>query len=124
MNSRSGARRSSARHLNNKNPQVVLEALALSPDPIIPDDLSAGGFRIVAHRKSAPDKLIPCSIHIGATAIDGCICQVAWVEKRPKKPESWAMGLLLKMSDKQRKFFTSCLEEIFAEEKARTAVNG
>lgn len=124
MNHRSGARRSSARHLNNKNPQVVLEAPSLSPDPIIPDDVSAGGFRIIAHRKPAPDKLISCSIHIGATAIDGCICQVAWAEEQPGEPKTWMMGLLISLNSGQRKFFNACLKEILAEEREQTAVNG
>lgn len=98
---------------------VTIKAPALSAEPIIPEDISTGGFRIKAGKAPAPGEDVSFSIRIGETEINGCTCQVAWTEENSGQVNGWTLGLSANLTEDQRDLLASHITEVLSEGKGK-----
>ena len=105
MNSRTRYQRRSARFTmepDEETPPVMVRAPELALDPLVPEDISAGGFRINITHQPVPNSTVQVSIRFGESVMNGCTCQVVWAEKELDKTTSWTVGLSASLTQEQR----------------------
>lgn len=92
---------------------VVIQAPELSDLPLVPEDVSAGGFKVVVTQEPPQKDSIECSIQISEDVFDNCIAHVAWVHKNEGTPESWEVGLTIKTLIEDRDFLDITLQKAY-----------
>ncbi len=92
---------------------VVIQAPDLSELPLVPEDVSAGGFKVVVTEEPPKKDLIECSIQISNDVFDNCQAHVAWVYKNEGTPESWDVGLTIKTLIEDRDFLDIALHKAY-----------
>ncbi|MEK6712509.1 MAG: PilZ domain-containing protein [Nitrospinota bacterium] len=76
---------------------VVIDAPALSDIPLLPEDVSAGGFCVVSLKKPVVGESFTCSIRSEEEAEFGsCVGEAVWIRERPGDPPSWGVGIAVK----------------------------
>ena len=83
---------------------VIIQAPELSDLPLVPEDVSAGGFKVVVTKEPPRQDTIECSIQISEDVFNNCKAHVAWVRKIEGTPESWEVGLNIKTLIEDRDF--------------------
>ncbi|MDA1000649.1 MAG: hypothetical protein O2807_09085 [bacterium] len=106
--------------LDESSPLVTLKSPDLSPDPIIPIDISAGGFCLFALYRPRGEAPFPICIQIGKSAQVDCLGRVAWAEQKPGlMGHCWKMGVLLEFEAGQRDRFFDILKNYLAAKRER-----
>ena len=57
---------------------VVIHAPVLSEMPLVPEDISAGGFRVMINDGPVHGEAFECSIHLAGKVFDNCRAAVIW----------------------------------------------
>ncbi|MDA1001188.1 MAG: PilZ domain-containing protein [bacterium] len=71
---------------------VIIEAGDISPIPLIPEDISAGGFKILVSTEVRPQENVDSIIQIRDEIFENCKGSIIWVREHSKEPPSWAIG--------------------------------
>ena len=58
---------------------VVIQAPGISDLPLVPEDVSAGGFKVLVTKEPQLNESIECSIQISGEVFDDCEAVIAWV---------------------------------------------
>ena len=101
-------RRGHARH----RVPVVIDAPSVSGLPLVPDDVSAGGFCLVSARKPEVGETFICSIQTGEEVFGSCQAEVVWVRARGGTPPLWAVGISVKSLGSDRARLAVVLQEL------------
>ena len=92
---------------------VVIQAPELSELPLVPEDVSAGGFKVVVTQEPPDRDTIECSIQVADDVFDSCNAHIAWVHKIDSTPETWEVGLTIKTLIEDRDFLDITLHKAF-----------
>jgi len=76
---------------------VVIDAPELSDLPIVPEDISAGGFKVMITKEPPRDNPLSCSLHVSGEFFGNCQVKVAWTKKTSSVPASWQVGLAIEL---------------------------
>ena len=91
---------------------VVVLAASLSDSPLVAEDVSGGGFRVVVSKKPAENTSHNLSIQVFSRIFEGCKGKVAWIQKNESQSQTWSVGIFLDMTDSDREEFSDMLEKI------------
>jgi len=94
---------------------VLVEAPSLSEFPLVPEDVSAGGFQVIASAKPNQGSGVELTVQIYDKVFRRCRAQVVWVKELQTDPVTWAVGLSMEMRQERQKEFAQLLEKAFAE---------
>lgn len=90
---------------------VIVQVPELSDLPLVPEDVSAGGFKVVVTKEPPSRESFECSIQISESVFDKCMAHVAWIQKNEGIPESWDVGLTIKTLIEDRDFLDITLQK-------------
>ena len=88
---------------------VVLDAPSVSEHPLVPDDVSAGGFCVMCPRKPEVGETFVCSIQTGDEVFRNCVAEVIWARGGGQR---WSMGLSVKSLGSDRVRLAGLLQEL------------
>lgn len=91
---------------------VVIDAPNISELPIIPEDVSAGGFKIMLVEKPQQGALVNCSIRLAGESFDNCRAHIAWLKENPESPGTWFVGLEIEAMDGNQEDFNSLIQKV------------
>ena len=94
---------------------VAIVAPLLSDLRLIPEDISARGFRVVVSKNPPPDKEVECSIWVIDEEIKGIKAIPVWIAKTEENPPTWTMGLKFEMPEAMRDQFGRDLHRILGQ---------
>ena len=83
---------------------VIIQVPELSNLPVVPEDVSAGGFKVIVTQEPPEKNSIECSIQVADDVFDNCTVHIAWVHKIEGPPETWEVGLTIKTLIEDRDF--------------------
>lgn len=90
---------------------VVIEAPNISDLPIIPEDVSVGGFKIMLVEKHQEGTRVDCSIQLSGKSFDNCQAHIAWLRENSDPPGTWFAGFELETLDGKQGEFESLLRK-------------
>ena len=88
---------------------VVILAPTLSEMPLVPEDISEGGFRVLMNEEPPDGEKFDCSIQIGGQMFDGCRASVAWSYNNGNG--TWYAGITIEELHEEKDAFSLTLEE-------------
>ena len=91
---------------------VIVEAPTLSNSPLIAEDVSSGGFKVVVSERPLDNSIHDLNIQVSDQIIEGCKAGVAWVKKSEEQSQTWSLGLSLHMNETEQEQFSEALEEL------------
>lgn len=91
---------------------VIIEAIDISPIPLIPEDVSAGGFKILVSSKVELQENVDCIIQIRDDVFDNCRGSVAWVREHSTDPPMWGIGFQVDDTGGEQERFTDALKNL------------
>jgi len=94
---------------------VEIEAPQLSETPLIPEDISIGGFMVSVEKKPENRETIACSLRVGDKNFDQCQAEVIWYRKNRDADCEWLCGLVLLMDNNTRIEFAQELQDFVQE---------
>ncbi len=94
---------------------VMIEAPTLSEVPLVPEDVSTGGFGVVITKKLEPGNLVPCDIQVLDGMFKGCEAEIMWARENGTSPPTWTVGLTVRMSGEERARFEQNLQKLLLE---------
>ena len=94
---------------------VVIDAPDVSDLPLVPEDMSEGGFKVLVSKKPEMGPLVPCDIQICDEVFERCEGQVVWVQENSTHPDTWFIGLTVKTAGDDRGRLVRSLEELSAQ---------
>ncbi len=104
---------------NRKNPrypiplvEMIVVIPALSDTPLVPEDVSAGGFRVVVAREPEPGVEYDLTLWVGDAAFEGFKASAIRVREAEGEPGRWDAGLGLIVPDTERARFAAALESL------------
>ncbi len=72
---------------------VVIDVPELSEIPLVPEELSAGGFRIVVSKKPEIGASVSCFIQIADEVFENCPGRVVWAQESDLQSPAWVAGI-------------------------------
>ncbi len=93
---------------------MLIEAPALSSQPIEAVNVSAGGLMIVLTRKPELRAEYPFSLRIAGLDFGRHRAEVVWTKESESNPGVWAAGLFLKMAEEEREAYAARLRGLAA----------
>ena len=103
------------RHHRRFEIPAVIDAPDLSPHPIVPEDVSAGGFKMLVTRKPKLHSVVTCTLHISDDVFERCEGHVVWIKNKETEPPSWEIGLNVKLNAGREDEFEIALESLAGE---------
>ena len=97
---------------------VVIDAPDISELPLIPEDVSVGGFRVVVQEKPEIGTVVHCNIQVHDERFHGCYGRVAWSGKNEQTQGSWIIGVRVDHTDSDIGRLNEKLREVAEEMKA------
>lgn len=94
---------------------VIIEAPAISDDPLVPENISAGGFSFIVDARPEENEEFDCTVMILDHEFENAPALVKWVKKNPSAPETWMIGLAFQMSGQEREHFEALLTKLLKE---------
>ncbi len=94
---------------------VLIEAPELSDYPLVPEDISLGGFMVVVSSEPETEAAITCTIQVYEEVFENCKGRVAWIRENKEDPPTWAVGLEFNLPDEVREHFDGVLKSVLAE---------
>ncbi len=95
---------------------VVILASSLSRSPLMLEDVSETGFRVMVFRKPQSGTEHVLAIQAADSIIGRCRGKVAWLRENATQPVTWSVGLDLQMPEAKRKDFVAALEKVIAKQ--------
>lgn len=74
---------------------VVIDVPELSEMPLVPEELSAGGFQVVLSKKPEIGASVSCFIQIADEVFENCSGQVVWFQESGSDSPAWVAGLVV-----------------------------
>lgn len=84
----------------------------LSDEVKIPEDFSAGGFRLKLNKPPEEGLEVECNIQLFDITLSGLKGRVAWVSSSYKRPPEWSVGLGIELTEGERDVLASFLTAI------------
>jgi hypothetical protein len=94
---------------------VVVDAPEVSDFPLVPEDVSVSGFKVVVSRQPEVGRSFACSIQIAQEMFDSCEGTIVWARKGPEGRPSWQVGISVKTKDAEAGRLASLLEDLSAQ---------
>lgn len=91
---------------------LSLSIPALSDEIIIPEDFSAGGFRLKLNKPPEEGLEVECNVQIFDITLSGLRGKVAWGSSSYKRPPEWIVGLGIDLTHDERDVLASLLTAI------------
>jgi hypothetical protein len=88
---------------------VVILAPTLSEMPLVPEDISEGGFRVLTNEEPPHEERFECSIQIGGQMFDSCTASVIWSYNNGNG--TWYAGIAIEELHEEKDVFSLTLEE-------------
>jgi hypothetical protein len=88
---------------------VVIQVPDLSDLPLVPEDVSAGGFKVLVTSEPHLDKEIECSIQISDEVFDNCAATIVWAHENGDG--TWYAGINIDSLTEDRNFFDMTLNK-------------
>lgn len=105
-----------------RGPRFDLPAVVVAPElsdfPLVPEDLSAGGFRVAVTKPPVPNTDVEFSLEVADLKFEGRRARIAWVRENPTPSPSWSVGLGFEMEEQERTKLEALLRKIAAEKDA------
>ncbi|MEE9275754.1 MAG: tetratricopeptide repeat protein [bacterium] len=96
---------------------VVVLAPSLANSPLLLEDVSASGFRVVVSREPDPAIVHDLSLQVAGEAIGRCKGKVAWVRTNDTEPVTWSIGLVLQIPPGGKDRFAGALRKALGRRK-------
>ena len=90
----------------------MIDAPGLSDISIVPEDVSAGGFRIIVTKEPALGDSVQCAIQIMDQNFPNCQGRVVWKSGKTDTLGSWAIGFSVDSADKKNDLLELKLKEL------------
>ncbi|MEK6710301.1 MAG: PilZ domain-containing protein [Nitrospinota bacterium] len=103
------------RHFSRFTIPVVIDAPALAAFPLVPDDVSATGFRVALADKPEVGAKAPCSIQAAEEMFQGCVGQVVWIKPAGGGAPGWIAGISVKTRGEEQHRLAALLEKLSEE---------
>ncbi|MEE9241061.1 MAG: PilZ domain-containing protein [bacterium] len=94
---------------------VLIEAPALSEVPLVPEDLSAGGFSVIVTEKPEPDGIVECNLQILGAVFEKCEAKIMRIQENDTDPVTWTIGLSILLSGEERERLVSMVKQLVVE---------
>lgn len=94
---------------------VVIEAPELAEVPLVPEDISAGGFGVVLPVQPGQGKVVECVLQVAGEVFRNCRAKVVWVEEDAIEGDAWRAGLAVELADEARTRLEEVLQGLRAE---------
>ncbi len=78
---------------------IVVDVPELSEIPLVPEELSAGGFQVVVSKKPEIGASVSCFIQIADEVFENCSGQVVWSQESGLDSTAWVAGLEVNMTE-------------------------
>jgi len=98
--------------------EMLVEAPALSDVPLVPEDVSVGGFKVVAGRRVEPGTVHEITVRISDAAFEGCRVRVKGCRETGVNTGVWAISVELMLSEEARERFALALENLSARQRS------
>jgi len=89
---------------------VLVEVPALSDFPLVPEDISGGGIRIVVSREPVMDQVVECSLQINDHSYSSK-GKVVWLSENDTDPPTWTAGLSVMVHEELSRELNAHLKE-------------
>lgn len=99
--------------------EMLVEAPALSEAPLVPEDVSVGGFKVVAGRRLEPGSEQEITIRISDVTFEGCRVRVKGCRESGVNTGSWAISVELMLSEEERERFALALEDLSERQRSK-----
>ncbi len=90
---------------------MQIHAPVLSDSPLVAEDVSKSGCRVVVSKKPQMGDIFACTLRVWDKIYDNCQGEVAWYMNKGASSTQWSCGLILKMEDKKKEKFIEELEK-------------
>jgi len=97
------------------NLPVLIEVPALSDVPLVPEDISAGGFGVVVSERPETASIIECTLQVLGGVFKGCHAEIMWVRENDASPSTWTVGLSVRLAGGDQERLDALLRELGAE---------
>ena len=97
---------------------VVIDAPDISELPLVPEDVSVGGFRVIVKVKPEVGDVVYCNITVFDERFNDCYGRVAWTGENDQTPGSWVVGIRVDHADSDIGRLNEKLKEVVEEIKA------
>ncbi|MBT3353149.1 MAG: PilZ domain-containing protein [Nitrospinaceae bacterium] len=94
---------------------VIIEVPGISDVPLVPEDISAGGFSFIVDIRPEENKEFDCTVMILDHEFEGAQALVKWVRENSSDPGTWLIGLAFQMSGEEREHFETLLAKLLEE---------
>ena len=89
---------------------VIIDAQGISDISLVPEDVSAGGFRVVVSKKPVIGESIPCTIQVlGENFQD---CRGIWSTEISGAPGTWSIGFRVDSAGEETDLLNAKLKEL------------
>ena len=102
------------RRLFRSDVPIMIVAPSLSDSPLVAEDVSSGGFKVVVSKRPLDNTIHELSIQTPGQIFEGCKAKVAWVRENETQPTTWSLGLSIHLLDDEQAQFSATLEEVLA----------
>ena len=72
---------------------VLIDAPDISEVPLVPEDVSVGGFQVIVPVKPEIGEVVRCNISVFDELFNDCFGRVAWTGINDQTPGSWVIGI-------------------------------
>ncbi len=94
---------------------VIIEVPAISDVPLVPEDISAGGFSFIVDTRPEDNEEFDCTVMILDHEFEDARALVKWIRENPSDPDTWMIGLAFQMSGQDREKFEALLAKLLEE---------
>ena len=88
---------------------VVIQVPDVSDLPLVPEEISAGGFKVFVTNKPPRGDQVECSIQIANEVFDNCRATVVW--DQDNGDGTWYAGISIESLTEERVFFELTLDK-------------
>jgi hypothetical protein len=94
---------------------VVIEAPALSEVPLVPENISAGGFGVTLAARPEPRRTVDCILQVAGEVFRNCRAEVVWVGEDGSGEGLWKAGLSVELAERDRARLEGILRNFHSE---------
>jgi hypothetical protein len=91
---------------------VIIDAQGISDIFLVPEDVSAGGFRVVVSKKPIIGESIPCTIQVLGENFQDCRGRVIWSTEISGAPGTWSIGFRVDSAGEETDLLNGKLKEL------------
>ncbi|MEE9275223.1 MAG: PilZ domain-containing protein [bacterium] len=92
--------------------EMLVDIPELSDVPLVPEDVSTGGFKVVTSREPAQGAEYEVTIHVADMAHERFKAEVTWARESESAWGTWSVSMKLIMSEEDRERFSGELNKL------------